>query len=182
MKTRFILTALTIGLIPLVFHSSCSKINELATQEVVLKIPRTAFQYPLVTQKADEQVLYQGFVSVNVDSLLNAYGFSSANIKDPVVTKFSIGITSPSSATFSWLQSARAGASASSSFLPLTVVATATNAGATGKTVIMTVNYNVIPMNKGFYLAVYGTLTGPIPTEMMYMYLEGELKLTIEPL
>ncbi len=169
--------------IPMIVLASCSKVAELASVDVTYKIPRTHFTYTPVTLKSGEQILYSDFVKINVDSLLNANGLSSGTVQDPICISFSITITAPPEATFGWLQSARAMVADNAAFSSAVEIGSVVNSGGTGKTVVLTVNNNVIPFGStGFYIRIDGILTGPVPYAWVQMYFDSELRITLEPL
>jgi hypothetical protein len=169
-------------IILMAFMVSCSKVAELTAVDITYTLPRTTFTYTPVTLKAGEEVLYSDFIKINVDSLLNANGLSSGTVKDPTFTQFSITITAPSGADFGWLQSARAVVADNAGFTSAVQIGSVVNAGGTGKTVVLTVSNSVIPFgSNGFYLRLYGVLTGPVPYQWVQMYFDSELKLTLQP-
>ena len=183
MKTKILLSVFAIGLMPVVFLLSCSKIKDLTSVDIKYNPPRTNFTYTPITLKSGEVILYNGFIRVNVDSLLNAHGVSSGTIENPVFTQFSITINAPVEANFGWLQSARAEVSNNTDFSSPVQIANVNNNGGTGKTLILTVINGNIPFgSNGFYLRIYATLTGPVPYQWVQMYFDSELKMTLKAL
>ncbi len=183
MKTRTIISVLTVGIVSAVLLFSCSKISELASVDITYSLPRTNFTYTPSTLKSSEEIMYQEFVKINVDSLLSANGISSGSVEDPSFTKFSITITLPADANFAWLQSARAVVADNANYTSAVQIGSVINAGGTGKTVVLTVNNDKIPFtNQGFYLRIYATLTGSVPYIWIQMYFDSELKMTLKPL
>jgi len=183
MKTRILLSVLAIGLIPVVFLTSCSKIKDLTAVNVTYQIPRTNFLFTPTAFKSGEEILYSAFVHINVDSLLNVYGLSSGNVENPEFTQFSLTIDTPLEANFGWMQSVRAVTASNSGFSPETQIGSAVNNSGTGRTVTLTVNNSNIPFgNNGFYLRIYATLSGPIPYQWLQMYFNSTLTLTLQPI
>ncbi len=184
MKTRalsfFMITTLAVML-----TSSCGKIKELSAFDVSYTLPRTTFIYTPSTFKSGEQLLYSGYFNANLDSILNANGFSSGLISQATVTSCNITIVQPSDVTFSWLQTARAEVSPNPDFNPSELVATAQNIDPQNKTVnLTTYNTNIRPYlgNTAFYFRIYGVLNGPVPAEWVQMYVDGTLLMHLEPL
>jgi len=185
MKTRILLTMLSVIIFPILFFSSCSKLKDLTAIDVSYKIPRQTFTYTPTTFKSGEQLLYSGQIEANLDSILNSYGFSSGVVGNTEFTQCSITIDQPDSVSFSWLQSARGEISLNAGFNPAQEVGTVTVTDPTAKTVNLTTNNtNIRPYlgSRTFYFRVFGTLNGPLPTAWVQMYLEGTLKLHLEPL
>ncbi|MEI7501120.1 MAG: hypothetical protein WCK84_11820 [Bacteroidota bacterium] len=183
MKTRIFLSVLAIGLMPVVFLMSCSKIKELTSVDITYKLPRTNFTYTPVTLKSGEQILYSALVWINVDSLLSANGISGGAIENSSFSQFSITINTPPEANFGWLQSARVTVSDNAGFSSPVQIGIVNNNGGTGKKVTLTVNSNNIPFgSNGFYLRIYATLTGPLPYQWVQMYFDSELKMTLNAL
>jgi hypothetical protein len=183
MNTRLFLFICTIGLIPAVFLQSCSKDAEQASVDIKYTPARIYFSYTPLTLKASEVILYSGFVKVNLDSLLSANGISIGSVENPMFTKFSVTITSPQEANFAWLQAARAVISDNIPDSWLGEIGDVVNGGGTGKTIILQMHYNIISFGvKGFSLTVYATLTGPVPYQWLQMYIDSELKMTLNPI
>ena len=183
MNNRLFLFFYTIGLIPAVFLHSCSKDAEQASVDIKYTPARTYFTYTPLTIKASEVILYSGFVRVNIDSLLSANGILIGSVENPRFTKFSISIASPQEANFTWLQSARAVVSDNIPDPYLVEIGDVVNGGGTGKTIILQMNYNKIYFGiNGFSLTAYATLTGPVPYQWLQMYIDSELKMTLNPI
>jgi len=185
MKTRIILTMLSVAIFPILFFSSCAKLKDLAAIDVSYKIPRQTFIYSPSTFKSGEQLLYSGQINANLDSILNSYGFSSGVVGNTEFTHCSITIDQPDSVNFSWLQSARGEISMNANFTPAQEVGTATVTDPAAKTVNLTTNNaNIRPYlgSRTFYFRVFGTLNGPLPTDWVQMYVDGTLQMHLEPL
>jgi hypothetical protein len=185
MKTRILITILTIAVFPVLFFSSCSKLKDLTAIDVSYKIPRQTFIYTPTTLKSGEQLLYSGFITANLDSILSANGLSSGVVGNTIFTKCSITIVQPDSVTFGWLQSARGEISQNAGFIPFQEVGTVTNTDPLAKTVNLTLNNtNIRPYlgAKTFYFRIFGILNGPVPAEWVQMYVDGTLQMHLEPL
>ncbi len=176
---------LLIAVSAVMISSSCSKIKELSAFDVVYTLPRTTFTYNPEKFKSGEQLLYSGFYNANLDSILNANGFSSGLVGNTMLTSCSVTILEPSDITFSWLQSARAEVSANGFFSPSQQVGSVVNQDPLGKTVVLTMNNtNIRPYLNGqaFYFRIYGILNGPVPSDWVQMYIDGALQMHLEPL
>lgn len=164
---------------------SCSKFKELTAFDVAYNLPRTTFTFTPSKNKGGEELLYSGYFNANLDSILNANGFSSGLVGNTTLTSCTISIKQPSDITFSWLQSARAEVSANAAFTPFEQVASAVNIDPTNKSVVLTTyNTNIRPYLNGqaFYFRIYGVLNGPVPADWVEMYLDGSLQMHLEPL
>ena len=185
MKTRVLLIILVIGVIPVLFISSCSKLKELTSIDVSYKIPRQTFVYVPTSFKSGEQLLYSGFVEANLDSILSANGLSSGVVGTTTFTKCTVTIDQPDSVTFSWLQSARGEISQNADFTPAQEVGYVVNSDPNAKTVNLTLNNtNIRPYlgSKTFYFRIFGVLNGPVPGNWVQMYVDGVLQMHLEPL
>jgi hypothetical protein len=184
MKTRILLTLLTIVVFPVFFLSSCSKIKDLTAFDVTYNVPRTTFTYTPTTNKSGEQILYAGYVSANLDSILNANNISTSAIENATFTKCSITIEKPDNVTFSWLHSARAEISENAGSTPAEV-GNVTVADPNAKTVNFVLNNtNIRPYlgGKSFYFRILGVLNGPVPSDWVQMYMDGTLLLHVQPI
>ena len=68
----------------MVCYTSCTKTNDLTAVDVTLKLPRTYFTYTSSELKSAEVILYTGMISLNLDSILNVYGFSAGLIPEHI--------------------------------------------------------------------------------------------------
>ena len=185
MKTRILLTIFTMAIAPALFFISCNTAKEIVAFDYAYKIPRTTFIYTPVTFKTGEQLLYSGAIVANLDSILNANGFSSGVVGNTTFTKCSVTIDQPDSITFSWLQSARGEISANADFNPAQQVGQVVTTDPNAKTVNLTTNNtNIRPYlgSKTFYFRIYGVLSGPVPVAWVQMYLNGQLTMHLQPL
>jgi len=186
MKTRVYISLAILLAIPLIYLSSCSKVKELTAVDVSMKLPRTHFTYTATDLKSgSEVILFSEHVTVNLDSILNAYGLSSGIINSTSFTYLAVTIEQPADSTFHWLSSMRATIADNAAFQPENVVGSVTNTDPTAKTVVITTNnVNIRPYltNPSFYLRVYAVLNGPLPAVTVGMFLDGTIQLHIEPL
>ncbi|MCX6287556.1 MAG: hypothetical protein NTY96_10620 [Bacteroidetes bacterium] len=187
MKTRVYISLVILLAIPLIYLSSCSKVKELTAVDVSMKLPRHHFTYTATNLKSDsgEVILYSGHVTVNLDSVLNAYGLSSGIIQTTIFTYLAVTIEQPPDSTFHWLTSMRSTVSDNANFQPENLIGSVTNSNPTAKTVVVTLNnLNIRPYltNPSFYVRVYAVLNGPLPAVTVGMFLDGTIQLHIEPL
>jgi len=185
MKMRILFAILSIAVLPVLFLSSCSKLKDLTAIDVSYKIPRQTFTYTPTSFKSGEQLLYSGFITANLDSILSANGLSSGVVGNTMFTKCSITIAQPDTVTFGWLQSARGEISDNAGFTPAQEVGHVTNTDPLAKTVNLTLNNtNIRPYlgAKTFYFRIFGILNGPVPADWVQMYMDGTLQMHLEPL
>jgi len=185
MKTRFLFLLTTCSLLPVCWFSSCRQVKELAEFDVIYTIPPTSFTYTSTNVKSGEELLYSGAIYANLDSILNANGFSSGVIGNTQFIECSVSIVEPSTETFGWLHSARAEISDNSGFSPAQEVGSVVNNDTLAQTVNLTLrSTNIRPYlgPKFFYLRIFGELNGPLPIEWIEMMLSGQLKMHLEPL
>jgi len=164
---------------------SCNKIREITAFDVIYPIPPTSFTYQPTSLKSGEELLYEGAISANLDSILEANGFSAGVVGNTQFIECSVTIIAPEEATFDWLISARAEISETPAFLPEQEIGYVINEDPFAKTVHLTLNSTNIRPYLGatfFYLRVWGTLNGPLPTEWVEMQINGELLMHLEPL
>ncbi len=185
MKTRLIFSLMMVFAVPLILFTSCNKLKELTAVDVSMKIPTQHFTYTGTGLKTNEVILYSGIIRINLDSLINSYGFSSAVIQNTYITYLSVTIEQPPDATFNWLSSMRATVSTNAGFTPENEVGSVTNTNPQTKTVVVTMNnVNIRPYlsNPSFYIRIYGVLNGPLPAATVGMYLNGNVQLRVEPI
>ncbi|MEI7663110.1 MAG: hypothetical protein WCK34_12960 [Bacteroidota bacterium] len=185
MKTRMLILVFAIAVVPVLFLLSCSKAKDAVAFDYTYKIPRTTFIYTPGIFKSGEQLIYSGTIRANLDSILNANGFSSGVVGTTTFSKCSITLEQPDTLTFSWLGSARGVISATADFNPEQEVGTVTNTDPLAKTVVLTTNNgNIRPYlgSRNFYFRLYGVLNKPLPVAWAQMYLEGQLVMHLQPL
>lgn len=185
MKTRNIFIFFLMASLPLLINSSCKEIKDAAAVTVSYDLPKINFTYYRATDKATEVLLYSGMVQINLDSLLNANGLSSGVVGSTYLTQFTLTIDDPDNATFSWLESSRVQFAQDAGFQTAVEVATAVNSNPNAKVLTLTTNnVNIRPYlgNTAFYMRVFATMNGPLPWEWVGMYINSQLKFTLEPL
>jgi|APCry1669188970_1035186.scaffolds.fasta_scaffold00098_15 hypothetical protein len=186
MKTRIYIFLLIILAVPLIYLTSCKQAKDLVAFDVTMKLPRQHFTYTGTSLKTSgEVVLYSGLIHVNLDSLLNANGFSSGVIQNTYFTYLAVSIEQPPDSTFHWLNSMRATVSDNANFQPENEVGNVTNTNPAAKTVVVTLNnVNIRPYlsQPSFYVRVYGSLNGPLPAITFGMFLDGSIQLRVEPI
>jgi hypothetical protein len=183
MKTRNILALVLLLAVPVLFIS-CEQVKNLASVSVSYTIPSIPFTYVPNATKSGEVILCQEQVNLNIDSLITKY-LPGGSLDETEFTTLSITIAQPDTANFAWLQSARATVSDNPNFTTETQIGNVTNIDPLNKTVSLTMNNdNIRPLlgTQGFYIRVYGTLTGPVPYAWLNMYIDGTLKLDIQAL
>jgi len=185
-KTTVLLALLALAAIPLFLYTSCNKTKKLAAFDVTYDLPKVYFTYSSTLQlKSEEVILHIGQAKIALDSILKVHDIPSGIIGSATFSHFAITITDPPDATFSWLQSARALASANASFNPNAELANVVNNDPAAKTINMTLNNVELTQymnNTTFYYQILGTLNGTLPSNIVAMFLDSQLKLHIEPL
>lgn len=186
MKTKNIFFIILTGLGILLSFSSCNDIRELAAFDVVYTLPPTNFTYnPAGMKGGGEELLYSGAIEANLDSILNANGFSAGVVGNTQFIECTVSIVQPSDLTFGWLHTARGEISGNPEFLPVQEVGSVVNTDPDATTVVMIINNtNIRPYlgAKFFYFRVFGELNGPLPAEWVEMTIEGKLLMHLEPL
>ena len=185
MKTlKNIATFILLG-ISLINLSSCEKVKDLAASDVTLNLPQQHFTFSGSSMKSgDEVVLYSNFVEVNLDSILNAEGISSGSLTATTFTTLSITMEQPVDSTFHWMSSMRAVVSDNENFSPEHEVGNAVNNDPLSKTLTVTLNNTNITQyltQPSFWLRLYCTPTGPMPSYSIGMFMDGSVKLRITP-
>ncbi len=186
MKTKTFVSLCLLLAISLAFFSSCNKVKDLATFDVTYNLPSIPFTYTPVTLKSGEVILYSGSYSINLDSLLNAHGYSSGLIENTEFSYIGITITEPETANFNWLYTGSVVVSQTPTFDSSAVVGTVVNDTTTGsKSITLTMNnVNIRPYlnTSQFYFRILAQTNGPVPYSWIMMYINSQLKLTISPL
>lgn len=178
------LAAIVIGFTIAAFFS-CNKIKEIAAFDVVYTLPVTTFNYIPSALKGEEELLYVGAVEANLDSILEANGFSAGVVGESEFISCKVTILEPEELTFSWLESARAEIAANPAMTPAYEVGSVVNTGASLKSVDLTLNnVNIRPYLGAtfFYLRIFGVLNGPVPADLVKLAVTGQLQLRLEPL
>ncbi|MBE0648832.1 MAG: hypothetical protein IH596_13765 [Bacteroidales bacterium] len=186
MKTRTIIFVSLASLMPLLFFSTCNNIKELAAFDVIYTLPPTSFTYvPTAMKEGGEELLFSDAIEANLDSILNANGFSAGVVGNTQFVECTVSIAQPSSLTFGWLGSARGEISDNPEFSPAREVGSVVNTDPDATSVVLLVNNtNIRPYlgAKFFYFRVFGVLNGPVPAEFVDLVVEGKLLMHLEPL
>ena len=185
MKTRIYFSLIMLFAVPLILLTSCNKVKELTAVDVSMKIPTQHFTYSGTGLKTNEVILYSGIIRINLDSIINSYGFSSAIIQNTYLTYLAVTIEQPADSTFNWLSSMRATVSDNAGFTPENEVGSVTNTNPQAKTVVVALNnLNIRPYlsNPSFYIRIYGVLNGPLPAATIGMFLNGTIQIRVEPI
>jgi hypothetical protein len=185
MKTRVVISIFTLLAVPVIYFTSCQKAKELTAVDVSLKLQRTHFTYTVSTLKNGEVILYSGLVNLNLDSVLNAYGFSSGTIQNTYFTYLAVTIEQPPSATLGWLSSMRATVSDNQNFQPENQIGSVTNTDPNATTVVVTMNnLNIRPFlsKPSFYVRLYGVINGQLPATTVGMFFDGSIQFRVAPL
>lgn len=168
----------------MVCYTSCTKTNDLTAVDVTLKLPRTYFTYTSSELKSAEVILYTGMISLNLDSILNVYGFSAGLIQNTYFTNLTVSIVQPPSATLGWLSSMRATVSDDQTFQAEKQIGSLTNTDPNATSVIVTMNnLNFRPYltKPGFYLRLYGVPSGQPPAKTLSMFFDGSIQFRVNP-
>ena len=185
-KTIASLTLLALAAFPLFLFTSCHETKKAAAFDVLFNLPRVNFSYPSTLIKSAEVTLYTGQEKINLDSILMAHEIPTGMITSAKLSYFSMTMTEPPDASFSWLQSMRLLVSADTSFNPSVELGNFVNQDSAAKTINLTLNdIDMIQYmnNTTFYYRILATLqAGPIRSGKVTMFLDSQLKLHIEPL
>ena len=190
MKKTSLLALLFAFSATMIFTSSCDKVKDLTSFDVRITAPEHRFTLdsvgmPVKSSMTETLFTYQ-LVNVNIDSILQANGISSATISNGGLTEVVLAIVLPVGTTFDWLSSGRAVAS-----LTLEGLATGTQIAHTAPIAPGSTSVNLIldnaamtPFinNNNFYIGVYGTLLGPLPTTTVTCTLNSTFTFTVSPL
>ena len=152
---------------------------------ITLKLPRTHFTYTEPALKSGEVVLYSGLITINLDSVLNAYGFSSGVIQNTYFTNLVVTIEQPPTATLGWLSSMAVTVSDNQTFQPETQIGNVTNTDPNANSVVVTMNnLNIRPYltKPSFYFRLYGVISGQLPAATVGMFFDGSIQFRVEPL
>lgn len=186
MKTRLSLITSMAILFPVLYFSSCNNIKELAAFDVIYTLPPTSFTYvPSAFKGGGEELLFSDAIEANLDSILEANGFSTGVVGNTQFIECTVSIAQPSELTFGWLQSARGEISSNADFSPAYEIGSVVNNDPNATTVVLLVNNtNIRPFlgSKFFYFRVFGVLSGPVPSEFVELVVEGKLLMHLEPL
>lgn len=186
MKIRNFIFSSLASLMPLLFFSTCNNIKELAAFDVVYTLPPSTFTYvPSAVKGGGEELLFSDAIEANLDSILNANGFSAGVVGNTRFIECTVSIAQPSALTFGWLGSARGEISDNPEFNPAREVGSVVNVNPDATSVVLLVdNTNIRPYlgAKFFYFRVYGILNGPLPADFVDLVVEGKLLMHLEPL
>ena len=185
-KTFTFLALLALAAIPLFLCISCHETKKAAAFDVTYNLPRIYFSYTSTLLKSGEVILYTCQEKINLDSILMAHDIPTGMITSAKLSQFSMTMTEPPDASFSWLQSMRLLVSKDTSFNTNVELGNFVNNDPAAKIVNLTLNnVDMIPYmnNTTFYYRILATLeAGPLPSNKVTMFLDSQLKLHIEPL
>ncbi|HAQ65372.1 MAG TPA: hypothetical protein DCR43_05925 [Bacteroidales bacterium] len=170
--------------------TSCEKVKDLTSFSVSLPSPEHQFtldsaDYALKSIASETLFTYQ-HITVNIDSILNAHGVSSATITNGNITNVVVTILLPEDKNFDWLGSARLVAGTDLQTLSAGTQIARTGTIAPGSISVSLILDNAaitnLINNNNFYLGLYGTLLGPLPASQLTLSLNSTLVFTISPL
>ncbi|PKP27553.1 MAG: hypothetical protein CVU06_01705 [Bacteroidetes bacterium HGW-Bacteroidetes-22] len=170
--------------------TSCEKVKDLTSFSVSLPSPEHQFtldsaDYTLKSIASETLFTYQ-HITVNIDSILNAHGVSSATITNGNITNVVVTILLPEDKNFDWLGSARLVAGTDLQTLSAGTQIARTGTIAPGSISLSLILDNAaitnLINNNNFYLGLYGTLLGPLPASQLTLSLNSTLVFTISPL
>jgi hypothetical protein len=180
------LKLLALAAFPLFLCTSCHETKKAAAFDVTYNLPRIYFTYTSTLLKSGEVILYSGNDKINLDSILMAHDIPTGMITSAKLSQFSMTMTEPPDASFSWLQSMRFLVSADPSFNPNVELGNFVNNDPAAKTVNLTLNnVEMIPYmnNTTFYYRILASIqVVSLPSNMVTMFRDLQLKLHIEPL
>lgn len=195
MKTKTILFAVLIAALPFLFLTqSCDKvkdeINEAAAFDVSMDIPDHYFVLDSNDFKSsafikEETILTEQAININIDSIFEANGLSSASLSNAGFTHITVLMNNPlPEANFDFMSGMRVVLSENESFDPETQIAIAENIPAGSTSVTFTLDNSAIQSfidNHNFHLRLYGQM-GPLPWPMLPLILQSGVEFTVNPL
>ncbi|MDD2965646.1 MAG: hypothetical protein PHQ65_10385 [Bacteroidales bacterium] len=191
MKKNALLSLLFLGLASLlVSTTSCDKVKEAASFDVKINAPAHQFTLDsadyLTKSTLEESLFTYQLVNINIDSVLNAAGISSATISNGGVTNTTLTILLPPGSNFDWLQSARVTAAATLEGLPtgtqIAHTGTINPGSSTLDLILDNAALTTFINNSNFYVGVFGTLVGPLPSSQVTCVFNSTFVFTVNPL
>ncbi len=186
MKTQIIFSMILFAVLPALF-TSCDKIGGSASVQVSYPLQPMTFVYTPTAPKsvAEELLLYQVQVNLNVDSLINKY-LPGGVLGNTAFDTLWITIVPPDTANFAWLASARAEVASDSVFTSPLPIGNVTNTDSTvnAKTLVLHLDQtNIQPLlgTQGFWFRLYADTRSAIPFQWITMQINSGLTMTIEP-
>ena len=185
MKTQKTIFSILFLAILMIFLSSCDKVKDLTASDVNVNLPRQYFTFSGATLKSGEIILYSDYVYINLDSIMSANGISGGSLQNTLFTSLSVTMEQPADSTFHWMSSMRAVVAGNQNFDPEHEIGTAVNNDPASKTINVTLNnmnINQYLTQPSFWLRLYCTPNGPVPSYPIGMFMDGSVKLKITPL
>lgn len=179
------------GLAMLLFSTtSCDKVKEATAFDVKINAPAHQFTLDsadyLAKSTLEETLFTYQLVNINIDSVLNAAGISSATISNGGVTNTTLTLLLPPGTNFDWLESARVTAAATPEGLATGTQIAHTGTVNPGSTTLNLILDNAALTtyinNSNFYVGLFGTLLGPLPSSQVTCLLNSTFVFTVNPL
>lgn len=164
--------------------SSCEKVKDLASFDITYPLPKIRFSLDSATyQPKTEMLLYQGSISINLDSIIDAYkldGIENAKFESVVLE---IELPTSDQANFNWLSSIRMSVGATD--MSETEIASLRDIPANLRVLEMeTTGADITPIikQKIFNYKIYGSIVPPLPVQSLELVLKSSIKLRVRPL
>jgi len=166
------------------FFQSCDELTEdISTVKVKVPIERQTFTVDsaLFAQKTNEVILAQFAVDINLDSIIEANGVDF--LDQGTFSELVIGVLDPEDVDLSFLEAAKVTVSSTESFEEEYIVATVTDIDEEQNSANLIINDLSVTdqlRQHVFYIRVYGQPGEPLPVNVVTMYVDGVVCLTID--
>ncbi len=189
MKRKVLILSLIVAMISAMsVTQSCNKVKELASFDLVKDMADQHFNLDSATTTAVKGpvLLYESRYTINMDSIMDANGVDKGLIDNGHFTEIELLIDNPSALEeFGFLSDVSFKVSTSASFQSSEIVAEASGIKQGDTSIILNVNSTSMDrylQNATFYFRLYGTVTGPVPVNVLPLILRSQVGFTVNPI
>ena len=187
MKKRLISGGMVVlAIFAMVFTQSCDKVKEAAEFDVKKDLPTQHFTLDSASTKGEEEVLYENFFDINLDSILEANGIDKGKIKNGKFKEITLTIEDPTpEMELGFVSSGRFVVSETEDFANEEMIAQAKNIEVGDISVTFDINDAYLDKyldQSKFYFRLYGVKESEMPVDKLPLLMKSKIQFTVSPL
>ena len=187
MKKRILsMSIIFLMLISVFMLNSCEEITDLVAFNVEKEMPAQHFNLDSASTVKGETVLYESYLDINLDSILEANGFDAGKISEGKFKSILLSIENPTpKMQMGFVSDLTIKLSETEGFENEQIFATAQNIQLGDTEVNFDINDEemdyYLSVSK-FYFRVYGTMLSPVPVDKLPLILNSTVGFRVSPL
>ncbi|RLD40872.1 MAG: hypothetical protein DRI86_14475 [Bacteroidetes bacterium] len=186
-KNIKLFSALALFVMGALFTQSCEKIKDAVSFKVEQDLPDHHFDLDsAATSSKGENLLYQAYYEINIDSVFEANGIDKGKISDGKFKQIIIKVDdSDTQMNFGFLESLSFRLGDSDNAMEAVTIAAATNIKDGDMELIFDVNDDSVDKyleQDRFYFFVFGKILKPVPVEQLPLLIKSKIEFQVNPL